>query len=79
MTIYLLDKTLQIDIFFESADKDLEDNVCMSIIEICPPQERIMRLGETHLFLTADQARQLGEALLQASELSQSHSADQSS
>ena len=79
MTIYLLDKTLQIDIYFESADKDLEDNVCMSIIEICPPQERIMRNGETHLILTADQARQLGEALLRASEHSQTHSAGQGS
>lgn len=79
MTIYLLDKTLQIDIFFECADQDLEDNICMSIIEICPPQERIMRNGETHLFLTADQARQLGEDLLQAFEHSQAHSANQDS
>ena len=77
MTIYLLDKTLQIDIFFECADQDLEDNICVSIIEICPPQERIMRSGETHVYITHEQARQLGEALLQASEHSQAHSADQ--
>jgi hypothetical protein len=76
MTIHLLDQTLHVDIFFDRADHDLEDNVCMSIIEICPPQERIMRNGETHLFLTAGQARQLGEALLQAAEQSQIHSAE---
>ena len=79
MTIYLLDKTLQIDIFFESADQDLEDNICMSMIEICPPQERIMRSGETHLFLTAEQAQQLGEALLKAAEQSHAHSSHQDS
>ena len=79
MTISLLDQTLHIDIFFECADQDLEDNICISIIEICPPQERIMRNGETHVFITHDQARQLGEALLQASEHSQAHSADQDS
>lgn len=79
MTIYLLDQTLHIDIFFERADHDLEDNICMSIIEICPPQERIMRKGETHLFLTADQARQLGEALLEAAEQSHADSSLQDS
>jgi hypothetical protein len=79
MTIYLLDKTLQIDIFFECADQDLEDNICMSIIEICPPQERIMRSGETHVFITHDQAWQLGEALLKAAQQSHAHSSQQES
>jgi hypothetical protein len=74
MTIYLLDKTLKIDIFYECADQDLEDNICVTIIEECPPQERIMQAGTTHLFLTADQAQQLGEALLAAAEHSQAHS-----
>ena len=74
MTIYLLDKTLKIDIFYECADQDLEDNICVSIVEECPPQERVMRNGETHLFLTADQAQQLGQALLAAAEHSQAHS-----
>lgn len=66
MTIYLLDKTLQLDIFYDCDNQDLEDNICVSIIERCPPQERLLRAGETHIFLTPDQARQLGEALLQA-------------
>lgn len=66
MTIYLLDKTLQIDIFYECEDKDLEDNICVSIIERCPPQERLLQAGETHIFLTPKQAQQLGETLLDA-------------
>ncbi len=77
MTIYLLDKTLQIDIFFECADKDLEDNICVSIIERCPPQERLLRSGETHIFLTPEQTRQLGEALLEAVQNSRAHTGAQ--
>jgi hypothetical protein len=68
MTIYLLDKTLQIDIFYDCADQDLEDNICVSIIESCPANERLLRAGETNIFLTADQARQLGTALLVVAE-----------
>ncbi len=76
MTIYLLDKTLQIDIFYESEDKDLEDNICVSIIERCPPQERLLNAGETHIFLTPSQARQLGEALLEAADHSKDNAKD---
>ncbi|QRN82916.1 hypothetical protein JR338_10915 [Chloroflexota bacterium] len=64
MTIHLLDKTLQIEIFYECEDQDLEDNVCLTIVETCPPGEKILRAGETHLFLTPNEARALGEALL---------------
>lgn len=73
MTIYLLDKTLQIDIFYECEDKDLDDNICVSIVERCPPQERLMQAGETNIFLTPRQARQLGEALLEAAEHSKAN------
>ncbi len=66
MTIYLLDRTLQIDIFHDCDYKDLEDNICVSVIESCPPQERLMQAGETNIFITPDQARQLGVALLEA-------------
>ena len=66
MPIYLLDETLQVDIFYECEDHDLEDNVCISIVERCPPDEQLLRAGETHLYLTPEEARQLGEALLDA-------------
>lgn len=66
MTIFLLDKSLQIDIFYDSEYKDLEDNICVAIIERCPPQERLLQAGETHIFLTSNQAQQLAEALLEA-------------
>lgn len=66
MTIHLLDETLQIDIFYECEDEDLEDNICLTIIESCPPAERVLRSGKTYLYLTPDEARTLGEALLEA-------------
>ena len=71
MTINLLDNTLQIDIFYDCDYHDLEDNICVAIIECCPPQERLLRAGETHIFLTPTQARQLAEALLAAAHNSQ--------
>jgi hypothetical protein len=66
MTIYLLEETLQIDVFYECEDHDLEDNICISVVENCPPAERIMRAGETVIYLTSNQARELGQALLEA-------------
>jgi hypothetical protein len=73
MSIYLLDKTLQFDIYYDCEDHDLEDNICVTIVERCPPAEQLLRVGETHLYLTPDEARQLGEALLEAVEQSKSN------
>jgi hypothetical protein len=64
MTINLLEDTLQIDIFYERDDHDLEDNICVSIIERCAPEERLFCAGETYIYLTPQQARELGQALL---------------
>jgi len=72
MSVYLLDKTLQIDITYECDDLDLEDNICITVIERCPPAEKLFCAGQTHLFLTPSEARVLGEALLEAAELSES-------
>ena len=64
MTIHLLEGTLEVDIFYECEDQDLDDNVCIMIVESCPPEERLLRAGCTHIYLTAAQARELGEMLL---------------
>ncbi len=73
MSIYLLDKTLIVDIFYECEDHDLEDNICVSIVEECPPTEQLLRAGETHIYLTPEEAHQLGDALLDAANHSDSH------
>ena len=72
MTIYLLEGTLQVDIFYECEDQDLEDNVCIRVIESCPPSEKLFRAGQTHIFLTPEQASELGNALLQTARNSES-------
>lgn len=66
MTIHLLDKTWQIEIFYDHEDRDLEDNICVAIVERCPPSERLLRVGKTHLYLTPAEAQALGEGLLKA-------------
>ena len=76
MSIYLLDGTLQFEIFYECEDQDLEDNICISIIERCVPEERLLCAGETNLFLTPGEARQLGEALIQAAQHSENDQND---
>lgn len=68
MPIFLLDDSLKVDIFFEPVDSEFNDNICMCIEESCPPEEKIFRYDETHIYLTPRQARQLGEALLSAAE-----------
>ena len=72
MSIHLLDGTLQIDIFYECEDQDLEDNICVAIIESCPPEEQLLQAGETHIYLTPEEARDLGEALITAANQSES-------
>lgn len=66
MTIDLLDGTLEIEIFYDCEDQDLEDNICISVIECCPPDERLLRAGQTYLYLTPHQSQELGETLLNA-------------
>lgn len=68
MPIYLLDNTLKVDIFFEPTDSEFTDNICMCVVESCPPEEKLFRADEIHIYLTTQQARQLGEALLGAVE-----------
>jgi hypothetical protein len=64
MTIHLLEDTLEIDIFYECEDQDLEDNICISVVERCPPDEKLFRVGKTLIYLTSQEAHTLGKALI---------------
>jgi len=66
--ILLLDDSLQVEINYECADADLEDNICVRITESCPDAEKVFRHDESNLFLTNDQASALANALLKAVE-----------
>lgn len=66
MPILLLDESLSVDVFYMPDESDYEDNIVLRIREDCPEDERIMRMEETNIFLTLQQAAQLAEALLVA-------------
>ncbi|RPI32559.1 MAG: hypothetical protein EHM70_08660 [Chloroflexota bacterium] len=68
MAILLLDNSLRVEIFFEESDTDFADDVCISIVEECPEEEKLFIEDETNIFLTPEQARQVAEALLSAAE-----------
>ena len=73
-SIYLLDDTLEVTIFYESKDRDLTDNICMVINESCAEEEKIFKHDESHLYFTRDQALALARAFLTAVEQSESGS-----
>ena len=68
--ILLLDESLKVEVFYACEDHDLEDNICLKMTEDCVESERLLRNEESHLYLTASQARALAEALLAAVEKS---------
>jgi len=70
MSISLLDGSLKVDVFCEHADKQFEDHICVKIVEDCPEEEKIFYAGETNIYLTPEQARQVSAALLKAVEQS---------
>jgi hypothetical protein len=45
-------------------------------VERCAPAEKLLRAGETNLYLTPQEARQFGEALLTAAKHSESANKD---
>jgi hypothetical protein len=73
MTISLLDNSLKVNIFFELKDCEYGDNVCVSIIEKCPDDEKVLRADETNLYLTPKQARRLASAFIHAAEESEKY------
>ncbi len=66
MSLILLDDTLSVDIFFEPSDDQFDDNVCISLWESCPEDEKIFIADETNIYLTPNQARELAKMLLDA-------------
>lgn len=76
MLIRLLDESLEINIRYDPDDSAYDDNICLCFREPCPPEERIFQAGETNLYLTAEEARMVAQALLDAAELSDFASKD---
>jgi hypothetical protein len=70
MSINLLDGSLQVEIFYDPGDRQYDDNICVCVDETCPEEEKIFYAGETNIYLTAEQARRVAEALLKAADQS---------
>jgi hypothetical protein len=68
MAIELLNGSLKIDVFFDKDDKEYDDNICVSLKEYGPEDEKIFYAGETDIFITPDEARKLAELLIAAAE-----------
>ena len=76
MKIELLGGCLVMDIFFEENDSEFDDNVCLRFIEPCSTEEWLFKAGETNIFLTAVEARQVAQTLLKIAEESDLRSKD---
>lgn len=66
MTISLLDGSLKMDVYYDCKDSQFEDHICLKMVEECPEEEKILYAGETNIYLTPEQARQIAEALMKA-------------
>lgn len=71
MTILLLDGALRVTIYYSASEKEYEDNICISLLEDCPKDEKILRADEANVYVTPQQARDLAMALLKAAEESE--------
>lgn len=68
MPIQILDNTLLIHVYYDKTDCEYDDNICISILEECPEDEKLFHHDETNIYLTPEQARLLGNALLAAAD-----------
>jgi len=66
MGISLLDNSLNVEVYFEKTDADLEDNICLCITETCHEDEKLFRAAQTNVFLTVKEAHTLAQALVDA-------------
>ena len=70
MELLLLDNSLRLRVFFEELDCDFNDNICLSIEEDCPQNEKIYIHDQNHIYVTPEQAEALSSALTKAARLS---------
>lgn len=76
MLIHLLENSLEINIRYDPDDSEYDDNICLCFTEPCPAEEKIFQAGETNIYITAKEARNLAQALLEIAELSDLASKD---
>lgn len=75
MSLYLLDDSLSVDVYYEPSDNQFSDNICIHFCESCPEEEKVFMADEVNLYLTPDQAREFAEFLLAAADASEKNHA----
>lgn len=70
MAMELLNGSLKIEIFYDRRDKEYEDNICLSIKETGPDEEKVFYASETNLYVSPEDARRLAEMLRNAADVS---------
>lgn len=70
MEILLLDDSLRLRVFFEEPDCDFDDNICVTIEEVCPENEKIFIHDQTNIYLTPEQAEAFSQELARAAQQS---------
>ncbi len=78
MYIYLVDNSLRVQVYYDETDQTYSDNICISIDEECPCEEKVLINDQTNLYITPEQAEQLGNALLMAARNSRGDKSEQS-
>jgi hypothetical protein len=68
MPISLCNDTIFVEVYFDQSESLYEDNITLSFTEECPENEKVFRVDETNILMTAEQARKLGMALIKAAE-----------
>jgi hypothetical protein len=63
MAIYLLDNSLKVEIYYDEMDESYGDNICISMTEECPDEEKLFRADQTNIYLTPEEACQLAKML----------------
>jgi hypothetical protein len=66
MYVYLLDRSLRVEVYYDETDRGFEDNICVSLVEECPDEEKIFKADETNIYLTCEQASHLVKAINKA-------------
>ena len=66
--ITLLDGSLKLSIYYDTMDKEFDDDICLCFQEDCPEDEKVLGADEVSIYITPEQAALVALALNRAIE-----------
>ncbi len=66
--ITLLDGSLKLSIYYDTMDKEFDDDICLCFQEDCPEDEKVLGADEVSIYITPEQAALIALALNRAIE-----------